>query len=54
MLEKPNFDNVSNKVRGELIASTGAYPYKRISTEAGKLGLMEFMASQQINSIPTR
>ena len=52
-LEQPNFDNVSNKVRGEIIASIGAYPYKKISTEIGKLGLMEFMASQQINSIPT-
>ena len=52
-LEQPSFDNVSIKVRGEIIASIVAYPYKKISTEIGKLGLMEFMASQQINSIPT-
>ena len=50
-LEQPNFDNVSNSVKGELIASIRAYPNKKISHEVGKLGLMEFMASQQINSI---
>ena len=52
-LEQPNFDNVSNTVRGELIASIRAYPHKNISHEVGKLGLMDFMASQQINSIAT-
>ena len=52
-LEQPNFDNVSNIVKGELIASTRAYPHKKISHEVGKLGLVEFMAPQQINSIDT-
>ena len=53
ILEQPNFDNVSNTVRGELIASIRAYLHKKISHEVGKLGLMDFMASQQINSIAT-
>ena len=51
-LEEFNIDE-SNTVRGEIIASIRAYPYKKISHEVGKLGLMEFMASQQINSIST-
>ena len=49
-LEQPVFDNISKKIKGEIIASIGAYPHKRISHEVGRLGLMEFMASQQINS----
>ena len=49
-LEQLNFENVSKKVKGEILASIGAYPHKKISHEVGRLGLMEFMASQQINS----
>ena len=49
-LEQLNFENVSKKVKGEILASIGAYPHKKISNEVGRLGLMEFMASKQINS----
>ena len=42
---------IAKKIKGEIVSSVRAYPNKKISSEIGRLGLMEFMASQKINSI---
>ena len=41
---KMDFKKVAKTVKGEIIASTCAYPNKIVSREVGKLGLLEFMA----------
>ena len=42
---------VAKIVNGEIIFIVKAYPWKKISTEVRRLGLLEFMASKSFNSI---
>ena len=50
-LEKIDFERVTKIVKGEIIASIKAYSNKVLSREIGKLGLMEFLASQPVTGI---
>ena len=47
-LEKIDFDRVTKIVKGEVVASCNAYSNKNLSSEIGRLGLIEFMASQPV------
>ena len=47
-LEKIDFDRVTKIVKGEVVASCNAYSNKNLSREIGRLGLIEFMASQLV------
>ena len=50
-LEKIDFERVTKIVKGEIVASTKAYSNKVLSREIGKLGPMDFMASQPVTGI---
>ena len=50
-LDKMDFERVRKIVKGEITASIRAYSNKSLSREIGKLGLMEFLASQYITGI---
>ena len=47
-LQKIDFDRVTKIVKGEIVASCKAYSNKKLSREIGRLGLIEFMASQPV------
>ena len=47
-LEKIDFDRITKIVKGEVIASCIAYSNKNLSREIGRLGLLEFLASQPV------
>ena len=46
-----DFIKVAKVVKGEIITSIKAYPNKPISRVIGRLGLIDFMASNSFNSI---
>ena len=50
-LEKIDFDRVTKIVKGEIVASCMAYSNKNLSREIGRLGLIDFMASQPVTGI---
>ena len=47
-LEKIDFDRTAKIVKGEVVASCNAYSNKNLSREIGRLGLLEFLASQPV------
>ena len=47
-LEKIDFDRIVKIVKGEVVASCNAYSNKNLSREIGRLGLLEFLASQPV------
>ena len=47
-LEKIDFDRITKIVKGEVVASCIAYSNKNLSREIGRLGLLEFLASQPV------
>ena len=47
-LDKMDFDRTTKIVKGEVVASCNAYSNKNLSREIGRLGLLEFLASQPV------
>ena len=50
-LDKMDFERVRKIVKGEIISSIKAYSNKILYREIGKLGLIEFLASQPVTGI---
>ena len=50
-LENMDFERVRKIVKGEITSSIKAYSNKSLSQEIGRLGLMEFLASQHVTGI---
>ena len=47
-LDKMDFDRTTRIVKGEVVASINAYSNKNLSREIGRLGLLDFLASQPV------
>ena len=47
-VDKIDFDRTTKIVKGEVVASCNAYTNKNLSREIGRLGLLEFLASQPV------
>ena len=47
-LDKMDFERTKRIVKGEVVASINAYSNKNLSREIGRLGLLEFLASQPV------
>ena len=47
-LDKMDFDRTTKIVKGEVVASCNAYSNKNLSREIGRLGLLDFLASQPV------
>ena len=50
-LEKLDFERITSTVKREITASINAYSNKNLSREIGRLGLLEFLASQPVTGI---
>ena len=48
-LDKMDFDRTTRIVKGEVVASINAYSNKNLSREIGRLGLLDFLASQLVS-----
>ena len=50
-LEKIYIERVTKIFKGEIVANCEVYSNKNLSREIGKLGLIDFMASQPVTGI---
>ena len=50
-MDKLDFERTKITVKREVIASINAYSNKNLSREIGRLGLLDFLASQPVTGI---